>query len=85
MDVLEEDIMSSCKLDHSLSDVTNKLEEQKSFLPEELYIESSQLLKKELDQQTLNEVFHLLKKYDLATDEVKEERNEGLKQIISSL
>lgn len=85
MDLLEEDIMRSCKLDHSLSDVTNKLEEQKSFLPEELYIESSQLLKKELDQQTLNEVFHLLKKYDLATDEVKEERNEGLKRIISSL
>lgn len=77
--------MSSCKLDHSLSDVINKLEDQKAFLPENLFLGSSQLLKKELDQQTLNELFHLLKKYDLASDDVREERNEGLKRLIASL
>lgn len=42
---------------------------------------SKQLLKRKPNQSTLNELFHVLKKYDLASDEEKLERNENLKQL----
>ena len=53
--------MSTCNLDHTLGDVVRKLSDQKSFLPEDLFVEGSQLLEQNPDQHTLNELFHLLK------------------------
>jgi hypothetical protein len=73
--------MSSCNLDHDLEDVTKKLSEQKPYLPEDLFVASNQLLVQRPDQNTLNELFHLLKKYDLASEEEQTERNVGIKKI----
>ncbi|MGY4691657.1 hypothetical protein [Salibacterium sp. K-3] len=74
--------MSSCPIDHSLEDVKTKLESQKPFLPESLYHHTEQALHKEQTQETLNEVFHLLKKYDLAAPEEQENRNTQLEQLL---
>jgi hypothetical protein len=76
-------VMSSCKLDHDLEDVTKKLSEQKPFLPEDLIDGSNQLLERRPDQNTLNELFHLLKKYDLASEEEQAERNTGIRKLTS--
>ena len=75
--------MSTCKLDHTLEDVKSKLSNQKLFLPENLFVESSQMLEQEQNQQTLNELFHLLKKYDLVTNLEKNERNGKLRKLTS--
>lgn len=77
--------MSNCQLDHSTEDVKKKLEDQKPFLPEDLYIESNQLLERKPNQLILNELFHVLKKYDLASEEEKSKRNENLKQLTESI
>lgn len=74
--------MGECKLDHSLEDVKNKLEQQRPFLNEEQTIKLSQLLERHPDQVTLNEIFHLLKKYDLADEAEREHRNQKLDQIL---
>ncbi|MEB1807468.1 MAG: group-specific protein [Bacillaceae bacterium] len=74
--------MSSCKLDHPLDDVRKKLADQRAFLPNELYEATEQLLNEPLSQTQLNELFHLLKKYDLASKEEQQKRNEKLKQLI---
>ena len=73
--------MGTCRLDHSWEDVNKKLADQKSFLPEALYNGSSQLLERKPTQLTLNELFHMLKKYDLASEEEKSKRNESIKQL----
>ena len=75
--------MSACNLDHTLGDVVKKLSNQKSFLPEDLFVESSQLLEQKPDQHTLNELFHFLKKYDLATEVEKNDRNDKLRKLTS--
>ena len=75
--------MSTCNLDHTLEDVVKKLSDQKSFLPEDLFVESSQLLEKKSNQHTLNELFHLLKKYDLATEVEKSGRNDSIRKLTS--
>lgn len=67
--------MGECNLDHSLDDVKKKLESQQPFLPEPLFRQLSQYVTSERSQQILNELFHLLKKYDLAPAEEQEERN----------
>ncbi|WP_216831290.1 group-specific protein [Alkalihalobacterium elongatum] len=74
--------MSSCKLDHPLEDVQKKLADQKAFLPTELSEATEQFLAKPLTQAQLNELFHLLKKYDLASKEEQQERNEKLNMLI---
>ncbi|KXH81820.1 group-specific protein [Sporosarcina sp. HYO08] len=74
--------MSKCTIDHSIDDVRKKLEEQRTFLPKALYEKYLLFLNEQRDQATLNEVFHLLKKYDLASEEVREERNAGLRKLI---
>ncbi|WP_096187674.1 group-specific protein [Evansella halocellulosilytica] len=71
----------ACNIDHSLEDVSKKLESQKEFLPSHIYDAVNVLLSKKPDQQVLNEVFHALKKYDLANDEEKHERNEILNKL----
>ncbi|MHA6261327.1 hypothetical protein ACXYMX_15785 [Sporosarcina sp. CAU 1771] len=74
--------MSSCPIDHKVEDVRQKLEDQQPHLPKSLYEKCKQFLEQASDQSVLNEVFHLLKKYDLATDEVKNERNSKLEKVI---
>ncbi|WP_307794989.1 hypothetical protein [Alkalihalobacillus sp. BA299] len=74
--------LSSCKLDHPLEDVRKKLADQQAFLPTELYEATKRLLDKPLSQAQLNELFHLLKKYDLATKEEQEGRNEKLQLLV---
>lgn len=76
--------MSSCDFDHPIEDVNKKLAEQKEFLPADQYNVSKQLLEGNPDQHTLNELFHLLKKYDLASEEVREERNKGITELANS-
>ncbi|MBM6618036.1 group-specific protein [Bacillus suaedaesalsae] len=72
----------SCKLDHSLEDVTKKLEEQKTFLPVGLYTKCMNFLSQSPSQLQLNELFHLLKKYDLASDDEKLVRNGKLTELV---
>ena len=74
--------MSSCKLDHSWEDVKNKLSDQKEHLPQNIYDLTIKFLSLSPNQHQLNELFHLLKKYDLATNEEKQARN---KQLITIL
>jgi hypothetical protein len=76
--------MSTCTLDHSLEDVRSKLESQKTFLPSDLYSKCRDFLGTKPDQLTLNELFHLLKKYDLSSREEKEIRNsEIIKMVVN--
>ncbi len=74
--------MRSCQLDHSLSDVRKKLAEQAEFLPNHLTIGLEESLTEEIGQETLNDIFHLLKKYDLASVVEREERDEKLAQYV---
>lgn len=66
--------MSKCNIDHSVEEVQKKLLEQKPFLPAQLFDACSKFLKTDQHQSIVNELFHFLKKYDLATDEVKVKR-----------
>ncbi|QOR68281.1 group-specific protein [Cytobacillus suaedae] len=75
--------MSTCNIDHSLEDVLKKLESQKAFLPQSLYETTETYLSTTRTQETLNEIFHLLKKYDLATDIEQSERNEKLSTLLN--
>lgn len=75
--------MGECKIDHSQEDVMKKLESQQDYLPELLSKDLTLFLMSEPSQETLNELFHLLKKYDLASNEEQEQRNQKLKQFKS--
>lgn len=75
--------MGKCNLDHSLEDVQKKYETQKGFLPSTMYGAFEAKLKDRPDQQTLNELFHLLKKYDLASMDEQAARNGELERILS--
>lgn len=74
--------MSSCKLDHSWEDVKNKLSDQRAYLPKNIYDQSVKFLSLSPSQSELNELFHLLKKYDLASEEEKQQRNLKLNTIL---
>lgn len=74
--------MSQCNLDHSVEDVKNKFESQSQFLPSEIVELFTNFFTKSHSQQTLNEVFHLLKKYDLSNEEEKLARNEKLLLVL---
>ncbi|AXF56946.1 group-specific protein [Salicibibacter kimchii] len=69
---------SSCPIDHTPEQVKEKLESQHSFLPENIYDKAAGLLAQEQPQETLNELFHLLKKYDLVETRERKERNEQI-------
>lgn len=71
-----------CNIDHSIEDVMNKLESQKSFLSEEIFKGLKIFLQGNHSQEILNDVFHLLKKYDLVSEEERETRNTRLLLII---
>ncbi|PIC74559.1 group-specific protein [Sporosarcina sp. P17b] len=70
--------MSKCTIDHTQQDVVQKLSEQQTFMPQELVESGKEFLNRQLSQETLNEVFHLLKKYDLATEV---ERDSKMQQL----
>ncbi|MBM7649882.1 hypothetical protein JOC78_002866 [Bacillus ectoiniformans] len=74
--------MGSCNLDHSLESVIQKLESQADYLPVKLYEELSLFLQKEHSQETLNELFHLLKKYDLSSEEEQLRRSQAMRELI---
>ncbi|RZT21492.1 50S ribosomal protein L7ae [Fictibacillus sp. BK138] len=74
--------MGKCMIDHTLEDVKGKLADQTPFMPEELIARVSDSLTEEADQEFLNDVFHLLKKYDLADETEREERNEKLNDLV---
>ncbi|MDM5304452.1 hypothetical protein [Peribacillus frigoritolerans] len=74
--------MGACNLNHSQQDVRLKFESQKAFLPTQLSQTLDRYLEKGNSQETLNELFHLLKKYDLSTQEEQESRNDKLKRIM---
>ncbi|WP_338785912.1 hypothetical protein [Metabacillus sp. FJAT-53654] len=69
---------NSCNLDHTLDDVKKKLADQRPFLLPTTAEKCSQYLTATQSQKNLNELFHLLKKYDLASDEEREIRNQKL-------
>lgn len=75
--------MSSCNIDHSQEDVKKKYESQSEFLPTEINELFVSFFSKSHSQETLNEVFHLLKKYDLSSEDEKLSRNEKLLLVIS--
>jgi hypothetical protein len=77
--------VSECKLNHSVEDVQNKYEEQKAHIPQELQPLMEEFFKKEHTQEILNDVFHLLKKYDLASAEVREERDRRLYLVVNNV
>ncbi|WP_252311339.1 group-specific protein [Sinobaca sp. H24] len=70
--------MSSCSIDHTPEQVKEKLESQRGFMPEDVSQKADSLLTEELSQERLNELFHLLKKYDLAAPEEQSERNKAI-------
>lgn len=74
----------ACEINHTKEDVLNKLVSQKEFLPAEIYPKIESFIGTDLPQETLNEVFHLLKKYDLAGEAEQQERNEVLKTMVES-
>ncbi len=75
--------MSTCKLNHSLDDVKKKLREQSPFLEAVLVEKCTLFLETELKQSELNELFHLLKKYDLSSAEEKNRRNAEIEALIT--
>lgn len=74
--------MGKCTIDHSYGDVMTKLENQSPYMPEALVHETYSFLKHTLTQETLNEVFHLLKKYDLASEEDRRDRDAELRKLM---
>ncbi|MGD6961083.1 hypothetical protein ACQCVB_02670 [Fictibacillus phosphorivorans] len=74
--------MGKCTIDHTLEDVKQKLAEQSAFMPRELVMEVGDSLSEDADQTYLNEVFHLLKKYDLADESEREKRNGKLSDLV---
>jgi hypothetical protein len=74
--------MGKCTIDHTLGDVKQKLADQSSFMPDGMVAKVNDALIKDADQEFLNEVFHLLKKYDLADEKEREERNEKLNDLV---
>ncbi|WML41104.1 hypothetical protein RCG19_05440 [Neobacillus sp. OS1-2] len=77
--------MSECKLDHTHEDVKSKYDAQADFLPEEMKPLFDQFFATEHTQNLLNEVFHLLKKYDLASAEEQNERNNRLYLVLRNV
>ena len=77
--------MSECKLNHSHEDVKSKYESQEKYLPEDLRPSFEAFFAKEHTQEILNDVFHLLKKYDLTSEQEKAERNNRLYLVLKNL
>lgn len=75
--------MSECKLNHTLEDVLSKLESQQPYVPESIFKSlSTYLQQRNVSQDDLNEIFHLLKKYDLAAEVEQADRDHKLIDIM---
>lgn len=74
--------MGTCNINHTHIDVMNKLQNQECFLPADLASTLRTFLELNQDQETLNEVFHLLKKYDLASTAEQADRNTKLGNFV---
>lgn len=74
--------MGICNIDHTHADVVKKLRSQEPFLPAGLGHSIHVFLGEHRAQETLNELFHLLKKYDLATIDERATRNTKLESLI---
>ncbi|MFZ3579690.1 hypothetical protein [Virgibacillus sp. DJP39] len=70
--------MGKCSIDHSHEDVLKKFHSQESYLPDKVKGVVNDFLKNESTQEELNDLFHLLKKYDLSSDAERSERNKKL-------
>ncbi|SEA15415.1 hypothetical protein SAMN05421743_10339 [Thalassobacillus cyri] len=77
--------MAECNIDHGQKDVKKKLISQEEFLPDDLVVKMHMYLKDIRPQEELNEVFHLLKKYDTASGQEREERNEKLRKYVAEI
>jgi citrate synthase len=77
--------MGECNIEHSKKDVQEKYQSQKEFLPQDMHPLFNQFFEEDHTQDILNEVFHLLKKYDLATDEERNERDNRLKLVLKNV
>ncbi|MFE8699276.1 hypothetical protein ACFYKX_01430 [Cytobacillus sp. FJAT-54145] len=77
--------MGECNLDHSLEDVKSKYESQSEYLPSEMKPLFESFFTKEHTQELLNDVFHLLKKYDLSSNEERETRNRRLYMVLQNV
>lgn len=77
--------MSECKLDHSHEDVQKKYEQQKAYLPTETVPLFQVFFQKKHTQDILNEVFHLLKKFDLSSEQEKVERINRLNLVLKNV
>lgn len=77
--------MGHCPIDHSLADVQKKLSEQETFLSSVIVEGIKKYLTEDVSQEALNDIFHLLKKYDLADAKERTKRDTKLaKYIIDS-
>ncbi|MCE7791899.1 group-specific protein [Salipaludibacillus sp. CUR1] len=76
--------MGECNLDHSKKDVLKKFESQRENLPENLSSQWVSFLENDLTQSDLNMAFHLLKKYDLASEDERREREKKMKELFQS-
>ncbi|SFE39584.1 hypothetical protein SAMN05428981_105176 [Bacillus sp. OV194] len=74
--------MSKCNMDHSKDDVKRKYEAWKEELPEDICGLFDDFLNRNNSQPTLNEMFHLLKKYDLADELERLERNRKMRSLL---
>ena len=77
--------MSNCQLDHNREDVIKKFESQKEFLPKEMVPLFELYFSKEHTQKILNEMFHLLKKYDLSSIDEKARRDKQILLLLKNL
>ncbi len=74
--------MDPSTVDHSLKDVSRRLECQSQYMPAHLYFQLEELLHWSLDQEVVNQLYALLKKYDVLTDIEREERNVSIQLLI---
>ncbi|BAU27229.1 hypothetical protein DFP93_11381 [Aneurinibacillus soli] len=73
---------NTCNLDHTIEDVQKKYEAIKPHLPENSTAALALYLAQSRTQEELNEVFHLLKKYDLADVEEQARRNAEFARLL---
>lgn len=76
--------MGKCDIDHSKEDVMAKYMSQEKFLPDKLGQDLLAFLQEDRKQEELNEAFHLLKKYDLASEGERMERDTKFKDLIGT-
>ena len=74
--------MGTCNLDHSTEDVRKKFEAQMEWLPEDVCALFDDFLNGNQTQENLNDMFHLLKKYDLADKAEREDRNKKIRFLL---